>query len=294
MVLGLLKEKEADVAFFNSILRSYRACTKAYLYDYEKQDTVVLRQCATDLSAISYSVGPSIAAFWLSGLPLEKMPLTLPSKLTMGFIRLVVAAEVFLLGHSIGAYRQGSRCMKQLIALPTPLGGEIAAIVRSRNPSHWLLQYEQQPVHGGEIGDDGASHRPRIATEERRLAKIERDREQAASTAAVSGLNPVSVANTNTGHSNDGDSLQQDSMYASGTRSESPDILAALLGGAPPSPTSKNSVANDMSQDGFDSTPIMNTESELAAEKLKEKKKRRPVKKGRLTRRLLRDDAGDY
>lgn len=47
-------------------------------------------------------------------------------------LRLAAAAEVFRVGYLVGSYRQGMDCTRRLVELRSPLGGEIAAIIRSR------------------------------------------------------------------------------------------------------------------------------------------------------------------
>ena len=40
--------------------------------------------------------------------------------------------QVLRAGYLVGSYRQGVDCMARLVALRSPLGGEIAALVRER------------------------------------------------------------------------------------------------------------------------------------------------------------------
>lgn len=47
-------------------------------------------------------------------------------------LRLVAAGEVFRVGYLVGSYRQGMDCMQRLVSLRTPLGGEIASIIRHK------------------------------------------------------------------------------------------------------------------------------------------------------------------
>jgi len=85
--------------------------------------------------------------------------------------------------------------MRELVALQTPLGGEICAILRAKDPnSPYLRKYERPP---GDIMQDGA--RPRIATESNRLAKIQKmqgDGRPKAQPPAVRGGTPLSHSST--------------------------------------------------------------------------------------------------
>ena len=59
--------------------------------------------------------------------------------------------------------------MRRLVALPTPLGGEIAALLRARDPANPLLQHELPLV---DVLEDGS--RPRIATPANREVMLAR------------------------------------------------------------------------------------------------------------------------
>lgn len=50
----------------------------------------------------------------------------------LALARLLAALEVFRLGYLVGSYRQGADCTLRLVALRSPLGGELAAIIRGK------------------------------------------------------------------------------------------------------------------------------------------------------------------
>ena len=53
---------------------------------------------------------------------------------------LFCCSQAFRLGYLSGSYRQTTGCMRSLVALLTPLGGEICALIRARNPEHPYLK----------------------------------------------------------------------------------------------------------------------------------------------------------
>ncbi|EIE23781.1 hypothetical protein COCSUDRAFT_41924 [Coccomyxa subellipsoidea C-169] len=58
-------------------------------------------------------------------------------------------------------------CLKMLVALPTPLGGEVASLIRERDPNHAILKNAPKRMDG----DPSA----RIATEEAKQSAAQRD-----------------------------------------------------------------------------------------------------------------------
>lgn len=61
-------------------------------------------------------------------------------RVALAAARLFVTSQAFGMGLSAGQYLQSRDCMRRLIALPTPLGAEVAAITRGLNPAHPLLK----------------------------------------------------------------------------------------------------------------------------------------------------------
>lgn len=61
-------------------------------------------------------------------------------RLTVGISRLMATWQVFRMGYLAGSYQQTTSCMKGLVSLPTPLGGEMVALIRSKNPEHPYLK----------------------------------------------------------------------------------------------------------------------------------------------------------
>lgn len=133
-------KKEDEIHFFNAVLKQYRDCHRTYAYEYAEADKDVLRKCATDLRQFTYSLPAAGATFWLSGKLFRAQRYMLPTRIALGFLRFLVSTEAFTIGHALGSFKQGSECMKKLVALPTPLGGEICALIRVKQPDHWLLK----------------------------------------------------------------------------------------------------------------------------------------------------------
>ncbi|KAI7841190.1 hypothetical protein COHA_005156 [Chlorella ohadii] len=171
-----------DVLFLNDVLRQYREIRKVYHYDYTAEDKQALKACATDLRPFTYSFLPAGGTYWVLSkaalhlaCPIAAHPQMVKhpqqlGRLTRGglvLLRLAAASEVFRVGYLVGSYRQGMECTRRLVELRSPLGGEISAIIRSRDPQHPLLKYEKQPA---ELNEDGS--RPRIVNEANRVAQI--------------------------------------------------------------------------------------------------------------------------
>ncbi|PRW32831.1 hypothetical protein C2E21_7966 [Chlorella sorokiniana] len=157
-----------DVSFLNEVLRQYREIRKVYHYQYTAEDKQALKACATDLRPFTHSFVPAGGTYWvLSKMVKHPQQLGRLTRAALVLLRLAAASEVFRVGYLVGSYRQGMDCTRRLVELRSPLGGEIVAIIRSRDPQHPLLKYERQPA---EMNEDGS--RPRIVNEANRLAQI--------------------------------------------------------------------------------------------------------------------------
>jgi hypothetical protein len=163
-------ETRADaVNFYNECLRDYRETRREFDYAYSPADAAALRRCGADPAPIGLGLAAAAAAWWGSGRAVAAAragrPLPGPARAAAAVARLFLAAEALRAGHLLGSHRQGSACMRRLVALHTPLGGELAAIVRARDPAHPLLAYERPPAEAA-LGEG----RPRIRAEENRAA----------------------------------------------------------------------------------------------------------------------------
>ncbi|PSC75007.1 hypothetical protein C2E20_1726 [Micractinium conductrix] len=115
------------------------------------------------------SFAPAAALWWgLGRMAGNTKQLGLLRRLGLTILRLGAAGEVFRLGYLVGSYKQGMDCTRRLVSLRTPLGGEIAALIREQEPRHPLLRFERPPP---DLREDGS--RPRIAEEPNRLAQID-------------------------------------------------------------------------------------------------------------------------
>ncbi|KAL4857488.1 hypothetical protein ACK3TF_002352 [Chlorella vulgaris] len=151
-----------DILFLNEVLREYREVRKIYYYEYEGDDKAALQACGLDLRPLTYAVVPALTVFWGSGKLVPK-PKRLFGAARGGLLllRAMAGLESLRLGYL------GIDCTQRLVSLQTPLGGEIVAIMRQRDPNHPLLRWERPPA---ELNEDGS--RPRIASEANRLARI--------------------------------------------------------------------------------------------------------------------------
>jgi hypothetical protein len=153
-----------ETSFFSQVLGDFRKARMEYHYDLSPEDTLVLAKCSKDMRAVTWSTIPTMSAWWLSG-KLQRVLLDSSANravsLGCGVIRLYVAANIFKAGILLGSHKQAEECLSALITLPTPLGGEIAAIVREKDPKCSLLKgvYDRE--------------RPRIASDKNRIRKIE-------------------------------------------------------------------------------------------------------------------------
>ncbi|KAL4422915.1 hypothetical protein ABPG75_009112 [Micractinium tetrahymenae] len=169
-----------DLQFLTDVLKQYREVRKVYDYQYSEEDKAALQACATDLRPFTHSFLPGGALYWGLG-KLVKNPRQLGgiTRAALLLLRLGAAAEVFRMGYLVGSYKQGMDCTRRLVSLRSPLGGEIAEIIRARDPQHPLLKFERQPA---ELNEDGS--RPRIVSEANRAAKIESLRRELAAAKA--------------------------------------------------------------------------------------------------------------
>ncbi|GAB4815333.1 hypothetical protein N2152v2_002379 [Parachlorella kessleri] len=169
-----------QVRFISQTLADYREVRKIYHYDYSPEDLTALKHCATDLRPFTWSALPAGVTWWLSGRVVPTAGRPLPFRIAVAVARLIGTGQVFRAGYLAGSYRQTRDCMQNLVSLPTPLGGEIVALIRARNPQHPYLKFEVRPP-GLDFSEEG---RPRIATEENRLAQIAKFRRELATAKA--------------------------------------------------------------------------------------------------------------
>ncbi|KAL4451190.1 hypothetical protein ABPG77_009262 [Micractinium sp. CCAP 211/92] len=169
-----------DLQFLTDVLKQYREVRKVYDYQYGEEDRAALQACLTDLRPFTHSFIPGGALYWGLG-KLVKNPRQLGgmTRAALLLLRLGAAGEVFRMGWLVGSYKQGMDCTRRLVSLRSPLGGEIAEIIRARDPRHPMLRFERPPA---ELNEDGS--RPRIVSDANRAAKIESLRQELAAAKA--------------------------------------------------------------------------------------------------------------
>lgn len=55
-------------------------------------------------------------------------------------MRLATAVGTGLWAGELSREHSHMACLKMLVALPTPLGGEVASLIRERDPNHAILK----------------------------------------------------------------------------------------------------------------------------------------------------------
>jgi hypothetical protein len=146
-------------------LRELQQALKKNEYEPTERDLAAISACAKDLRPMGYALGASMATFWLTGL--LPRPRSGAYRVAAAVARVALAGEAFRVGDAVGTFRCGADCVRRMVALPTPMGGEMAAILRAKDPASPLLKFERPPP---DVLEDGS--RPRIASEANRLAKL--------------------------------------------------------------------------------------------------------------------------